>query len=445
MYTALQAVASPLGHSTDEASIETGLPSGRRDSNPRPSPWQGDALPTALRPQCRVGRPPANDSPCAAATSPKSRSRAATGASASAARLIARGVPATAPWPARSSASDRRRTCSEVTDDPAALDRRAAGRSSSPSRARATLRPLRRRTAAAPLPHGSGRGADPPWTRGRRRWIERRYVAAVEAVREHIAAGDGLPGEPLPGPARADCRTRRARRRRPCAELLAAGNPAPYAGALRAARPRRRASRQRVAGAVPAPRRDGRRRPGPIKGTGRTAADLPAKDVAENVMIVDLVRNDLGARVPHRIGRRCPTSCAVEEHPGLVHLVSTVAASCADGRRLAASCSAATFPPGSVTGAPKSSALRHHRARWSRSRAGPTAGRSAGSTPTPAPPSWPWRSARSGVRTPTRATAELRHRRRHHLGLRPRREWGETELKAAPPARRSQRDAGRCR
>ena len=53
VYTALQAVASPLGHPTAEAtrvSRPAPLPSGRRDSNPRPSPWQGDALPTALRP-----------------------------------------------------------------------------------------------------------------------------------------------------------------------------------------------------------------------------------------------------------------------------------------------------------------------------------------------------------------------------------------------------------
>src|SRR5258708_3238999 len=45
---ALQAVASPLGHPT----VVT-IPSGRRDSNPRPSPWQGDALPAALRPHRR--------------------------------------------------------------------------------------------------------------------------------------------------------------------------------------------------------------------------------------------------------------------------------------------------------------------------------------------------------------------------------------------------------
>src|SRR5262245_53975039 len=60
VYTALQAVASPLGHSTNNRpEVAPGCspspdprpaPSGRRDSNPRPSPWQGDALPAALRP-----------------------------------------------------------------------------------------------------------------------------------------------------------------------------------------------------------------------------------------------------------------------------------------------------------------------------------------------------------------------------------------------------------
>ena len=46
VYAALQATASPLGHST----VVTGA-SGRRDSNPRPSPWQGDALPAEPRPR----------------------------------------------------------------------------------------------------------------------------------------------------------------------------------------------------------------------------------------------------------------------------------------------------------------------------------------------------------------------------------------------------------
>lgn len=103
-------------------------------------------------------------------------------------------------------------------------------------------------------------------------------------------------------------------------------------------------------------RRDGRRvASAPIKGTGWTVADLSAKDVAENVMIVDLVRNDLS--------RVCETGSiavrdlpAVEKHPGLVHLVSTVTGHLASGVGWP-ELLAATFPPGSVTGAPKSSAL----------------------------------------------------------------------------------------
>lgn len=54
MYTDLQSVASPLGHSTrwepSSGVMRRRPPSGRRDSNSRPSPWQGDALPTEPRP-----------------------------------------------------------------------------------------------------------------------------------------------------------------------------------------------------------------------------------------------------------------------------------------------------------------------------------------------------------------------------------------------------------
>ncbi|GAB2864928.1 chorismate-binding protein [Actinocorallia aurea] len=92
---------------------------------------------------------------------------------------------------------------------------------------------------------------------------------------------------------------------------------------------------------------------GPIKGTGRTEADLLPKDRAENVMIVDLVRNDLGRiALPGTV--EVPALCAVEHHPGLVHLVSTVRARTSAGW---SEILAATFPPGSVTGAPKASAL----------------------------------------------------------------------------------------
>jgi para-aminobenzoate synthetase component 1 len=96
----------------------------------------------------------------------------------------------------------------------------------------------------------------------------------------------------------------------------------------------------------------------PIKGTARDACELAhsAKDRAENVMIVDLARNDLG-RVCEFGSVHVPVLCDVEEHPGLYHLVSHVRG------RLRAGCDLAdlvraTFPPASVTGAPKPRVLQ---------------------------------------------------------------------------------------
>ena len=96
-------------------------------------------------------------------------------------------------------------------------------------------------------------------------------------------------------------------------------------------------------------------RSGPIKGTGATEADLTDKDVAENVMIVDLVRNDL-SRVCLPGTVTVPTLLEVQRHPGLVHLVSYV-----EGVLVPEvtwpQVLVATFPPGSISGAPKISAL----------------------------------------------------------------------------------------
>ena len=93
----------------------------------------------------------------------------------------------------------------------------------------------------------------------------------------------------------------------------------------------------------------------PIKGTAASAGGFLPKDRAENVMIVDLVRNDLG-RVCQWGSVTVPALCAVEAHPGLHHLVSTVRGRLRPdvgwGELLAA-----TFPPGSVSGAPKLAAL----------------------------------------------------------------------------------------
>lgn len=99
-------------------------------------------------------------------------------------------------------------------------------------------------------------------------------------------------------------------------------------------------------------------RTSPIKGTipiHRDPADLlaSAKDVAENIMIVDLARNDLG-RVAEIGSVTVSDLLAVRPAPGVHHLVSTVTARTAvSNDRLVE----ATFPPASVTGTPK------HRAR----------------------------------------------------------------------------------
>jgi para-aminobenzoate synthetase/4-amino-4-deoxychorismate lyase len=101
----------------------------------------------------------------------------------------------------------------------------------------------------------------------------------------------------------------------------------------------------------------------PIKGTRFRPADErvaqrqrellehSAKDRAENVMIVDLMRNDLSqVCVPGSV--HVPALVRAEAHPGVWHLVSdvrgTLAAGTSDGQLIAAA-----FPPGSVTGAPK--------------------------------------------------------------------------------------------
>ncbi|WP_282943847.1 chorismate-binding protein [Cellulomonas endometrii] len=192
---------------------------------------------------------------------------------------------------------------------------------------------------------------------------ERAYVDAVQDVRATIRAGTVYQANlcrvlsaPLPvrDGAEPDAAALGAR--------LAAGNPAPFAGGVHVP----------AGGAVPpvwvvtaSPElflrvEDGWVTSAPIKGTAATADGLTAKDRAENVMITDLVRNDL-QRVCEPGTVEVTTLLGVEEHPGLVHLVSTVrgrlSADVRDGADLWARLLGATFPPGSVSGAPKLAAL----------------------------------------------------------------------------------------
>ncbi|KAF4407936.1 chorismate-binding protein [Streptomyces lycii] len=276
----------------------------------------------------------------------------------------------------------------------------------------------------APVP-GAWRGpAAGEWTSSLDRAA---YTAGVGRIRRHIAAGEVYQANlcrvlsaPLPDPGHADVDALTA--------LLARGNPAPYAGTVRLP-----AHGVEVATASPElflRRSGGVVESGPIKGTGRTAADLLEKDHAENVMIVDLVRNDLG-RVCATGSVTVPELCAVEEHPGLVHLVSTVRGQFppdAGWPELLA----AAFPPGSVTGAPKSSALRIIGALETAPR-GPYCGgigwvdadRGTGALAVGIRTFWTDRAGPGGPRLCFGTGAGIT------WGSDPGREWDETELKAA--------------
>ena len=94
----------------------------------------------------------------------------------------------------------------------------------------------------------------------------------------------------------------------------------------------------------------------PIKGTRPLGEHVEGeKDAAEHVMIVDLERNDLSrVCVPGSV--RWPELMVEHELAGVTHLVSTVEGILREEVGLA-ELLAATFPGGSVTGAPKIAAL----------------------------------------------------------------------------------------
>lgn len=182
------------------------------------------------------------------------------------------------------------------------------------------------------------------------------YVDAVESIRQDIARGWVYQANL--------CRVLSA----PLAndlnvvalwKLLSEHNPAPYLSALQVpASLSGLAADVRIVSASPElflSRKNQVLRSSPIKGTARVANELLEKDQTENIMIVDLVRNDLG-QVCQSGSVNVVDLLRLEEHPGLVHLVSDVEGTLPNGvgwQKIFASLT----PPGSVSGAPKSSAL----------------------------------------------------------------------------------------
>jgi para-aminobenzoate synthetase component 1 len=191
------------------------------------------------------------------------------------------------------------------------------------------------------------------------------YLAAVRRIKEHIAAGDiyqanltqqlccALPSETTP-----ESIFWRLRR----------DHPASFAAFLRrgdttvvSASPERFL---RVEAGMGGERRV---EAWPIKGTRRRGATteedealrtellVSEKDRAENIMIVDLLRNDLG-RVSRYGSVEVTELCALEEHPTLFHLVSKVRGVLREDVTAGALMRAA-FPCGSITGAPKIRAM----------------------------------------------------------------------------------------
>ena len=176
-----------------------------------------------------------------------------------------------------------------------------------------------------------------------RSWSDADYAGAIDEVRAAIARGDVYQVNLVQ-------------------HLAAAfdGDAAGLAAALASFRPRTFVGTgYSVVSASPElflARRGDRLVTKPIKGTRPAGEDVDdPKDVAEHVMIVDLERNDLAhVCVPGTV--RWPELLVQQELAGVTHLVSTVEGRLRDDVSLA-EILAATFPGGSVTGAPKIAAL----------------------------------------------------------------------------------------
>ena len=194
----------------------------------------------------------------------------------------------------------------------------------------------------------------------------RAYEAGVGSIRQSIADGDIYQANltrRLAAPFRGDPW--------PLYRQLRTGDPALFAAYVDLGPNPLTGAPRAIVSASPEPflsvTPDGRVATNPIKGTrprGRDRDDdrrlarellASAKDRAENVMIVDVLRNDLG-RVCRPGSVRVPRLCRLERTAAVQHLVSTVTGRLSAGRD-AFDLLAVSFPGGSITGAPKIRAM----------------------------------------------------------------------------------------
>jgi para-aminobenzoate synthetase component 1 len=186
------------------------------------------------------------------------------------------------------------------------------------------------------------------------------FTAVVERTRAYIAAGDIFQAN-LTQAWRAELP--RAFDPLGLYRQLRSANPAPFGGLVLA--PDRLVASTSPEGFLLSTA--GRAETRPIKGTRRRSPDpdedrrlaeellASEKDRAENVMIVDLLRNDL-SRVCRPRSVEVPVLCGLETYAGVHHLVSVVHGRLKpdlDALHLLAAC----FPGGSITGAPKIRAM----------------------------------------------------------------------------------------
>ncbi|MBR9825952.1 MAG: aminodeoxychorismate synthase component I [Alphaproteobacteria bacterium] len=195
----------------------------------------------------------------------------------------------------------------------------------------------------------------------RNNWSAETYLKAAQSARDYVHAGDVFQ---VNLSQRFNCTLGQSDTPFEVFRRLCEGSPAPHAAYLRL-------SDDKVVMTNSPERfiavRNGQIEARPIKGTRKRDADpgrdntlkaelaASLKDRAENLMIVDLMRNDL-ARVCAAGSVEVPLLCEIETYANVHHLVSQVLGQLGPGHDLV-DLLEASFPPGSITGAPKVRAM----------------------------------------------------------------------------------------